>query len=101
MTRLGDNMEKQARLLSSKLFQKHRQVEVVLNRSVLAWKETEKSEKRSSGISSALETGECSMETWMSFMALLWCSSKKAFISFLEIYAKQHNSSHKNRIVNI
>ncbi|XP_041820174.1 ceramide kinase [Chelmon rostratus] len=56
MTRLGDNMEKQARLLSSKLFQKHRQVEVVLNRSVLAWKETEKSEKRSSGISSALET---------------------------------------------
>ncbi|XP_026182780.1 ceramide kinase isoform X2 [Mastacembelus armatus] len=44
-------MEKQAILLSSKLFQKHRQVEVVLNRSFLAWKEIEKSRKRSSGIS--------------------------------------------------
>nr|XP_046235181.1 ceramide kinase [Scatophagus argus] len=50
-------MEKQPILLSSKLFQKHRQVEVVLNRSVLVWKETEKSKKRSSGISSVSETG--------------------------------------------
>ncbi|XP_035528790.1 ceramide kinase [Morone saxatilis] len=56
MTRLCDDMDKQSRLLSSKLFEKHRQVEVVLNRSVLAWKETEKSQKRSSGSSSLSET---------------------------------------------
>ncbi|XP_069020877.1 ceramide kinase-like [Embiotoca jacksoni] len=45
------NMEKQPSLLSSKLFQKQRQVEVVLNRSVLAWKRKEGNRKRSSGIS--------------------------------------------------
>ncbi|KAL3048453.1 hypothetical protein OYC64_007092 [Pagothenia borchgrevinki] len=49
-------MENQDRLLFSKLFHKHRQVEVTLNRSVLAWKETEKSRKRSSGISNSAET---------------------------------------------
>ncbi|TNN70454.1 hypothetical protein EYF80_019331 [Liparis tanakae] len=43
-------MEERVRLLSSKLFLKHRQVEVVLSRSVLAWKETERSRTRSSGI---------------------------------------------------
>ncbi|XP_070785292.1 ceramide kinase [Enoplosus armatus] len=56
MTRLSDIMEKLPRLLSSELFQKHRQVEVVLNRSVLAWKEIEKRRKRSCGISSVSET---------------------------------------------
>ncbi|XP_073336894.1 ceramide kinase [Pagrus major] len=56
MTRLSDNMEKPARLLSSRLYQKRRQVEVVLNRSVLAWKEIEKSKRRSSGTSSVSET---------------------------------------------
>ncbi|XP_038594860.1 ceramide kinase [Micropterus salmoides] len=56
MTRVSDIMETQPRLLSSKLFRKHRQVEVVLNRSVLAWKEIEKSGKRSSGISLISET---------------------------------------------
>ncbi|XP_028256248.1 ceramide kinase [Parambassis ranga] len=50
MTRLSDNMEKQAKLLSTKLLHNHRQVEVILNRSVLAWKVTEKSGKRSSGV---------------------------------------------------
>lgn len=59
MTRLSDNMEKQARLLSSKLYQRRRQVEVVLNRSVLAWKEIENSKRRSSGTGSDSETGEC------------------------------------------
>ncbi|GAA6233322.1 ceramide kinase-like [Lates japonicus] len=49
-------MEKQPRLLSSRLFQKHRQFEVVLNRSFLAWREIEKSRKRSSDISSVSET---------------------------------------------
>ncbi|XP_070848552.1 ceramide kinase [Chaetodon trifascialis] len=49
-------MEKQSRLLSSRLFQKHRQVEVILSTSVLAWKETEKSKKRRSGISSVFQT---------------------------------------------
>ncbi|TMS02574.1 Ceramide kinase [Larimichthys crocea] len=44
-------MQKQPRLLSARLFQKHRQVEVVLSRSVLAWKETEKSKKRSGSTS--------------------------------------------------
>uniref|UniRef100_A0A3Q1GMS1 Ceramide kinase n=1 Tax=Acanthochromis polyacanthus TaxID=80966 RepID=A0A3Q1GMS1_9TELE len=44
-------MDKQAKLLSSRLFLKHRQVEVVLNRSVLTWKEADKERKRSSGIS--------------------------------------------------
>ncbi|XP_010785646.1 ceramide kinase [Notothenia coriiceps] len=56
MTRLSDIMETQDRLLFSKLFHKHRQVEVTLNRSVLAWKETEKIRKRSSGISNSAET---------------------------------------------
>ncbi|KAJ4925007.1 hypothetical protein JOQ06_003954 [Pogonophryne albipinna] len=56
MTRLSDIMETQGRLLFSKLFHKHRQVEVTLNRSVLAWKETEKSRKRNSGISNRAET---------------------------------------------
>uniref|UniRef100_UPI0037E80EDB ceramide kinase n=1 Tax=Semicossyphus pulcher TaxID=241346 RepID=UPI0037E80EDB len=44
-------MENQPRLLLSKLFLKHRQVEVVLNGNVLAWKKIEKSRKRRSGIS--------------------------------------------------
>ncbi|XP_054480699.1 ceramide kinase [Anoplopoma fimbria] len=52
MTRLSDIMEQPDRLLSTMLFHKHRQVEVALNRSVLAWKEIERSRKRSSGISS-------------------------------------------------
>ncbi|XP_047431790.1 ceramide kinase [Mugil cephalus] len=39
-------MEKHPTLLSSRLFQKDRQVEVVLNRSVLAWKWTENSKGR-------------------------------------------------------
>lgn len=56
MTRLSDIMETQNRLLFSKLFHKHRQVEVTLNRSVLAWKETEKSRKGNSGISNRAET---------------------------------------------
>lgn len=68
MTRLSDMMEKQPRLLSSKLFQRHRQVEVVLNRSVLAWKEIEKSRERSSDISCESETGK---EEWMSWQQLL------------------------------
>ncbi|KAL7370668.1 hypothetical protein ABVT39_007285 [Epinephelus coioides] len=46
-------MEKQGRLLCSRLFLKHRQVEVAVNRSVLAWRETERSRTRSSGINSA------------------------------------------------
>ncbi|XP_070709917.1 ceramide kinase [Pempheris klunzingeri] len=41
-------MEKEAKLLSARLFLKHRQVEVALNRSVLSWKETEESRRRSS-----------------------------------------------------
>ncbi|XP_026217381.1 ceramide kinase [Anabas testudineus] len=49
-------MEKQQRLLSSKLFQKSRQVEVALSRSVLAWREVEKSRKRGSGFSNSSET---------------------------------------------
>ncbi|KAK5849202.1 hypothetical protein PBY51_008862 [Eleginops maclovinus] len=49
-------METQDRILLSKLFHKYRQVEVALNRSVLAWKETEKSTKRSSGISNSAES---------------------------------------------
>lgn len=57
MTRLGENMEKQNRLLSSKLFQERKQVEVVINRSVFAWKEIKKEENRSSGISSLSQTG--------------------------------------------
>lgn len=59
MTRLSDNMEKQGRLLSSRLHQGRRQVEVVLNRCALAWKEIEKSKRRSSGTGSVSETGEC------------------------------------------
>ncbi|XP_031721545.1 ceramide kinase [Anarrhichthys ocellatus] len=50
-------MEEQARLLSSMLFHKHRQVEVALNCSVLEWKEMERRRKRSSGvISNSAET---------------------------------------------
>ncbi|XP_039995844.1 LOW QUALITY PROTEIN: ceramide kinase [Xiphias gladius] len=56
MTRLSEIMEKQPRLMYSKLFQKRRQLEVVLNRSALAWKEIEKSRKRRSGISSVSQT---------------------------------------------
>ncbi|XP_042367596.1 ceramide kinase [Plectropomus leopardus] len=56
MTRLSDTMEKQGRLLSSRLFVKHRQVEVALSRSVLAWKETERNRKRSSGITNSADT---------------------------------------------
>lgn len=62
MTRLSDIMETQDRLLFSKLFHKHRQVEVTLNRSVLAWKETEKSRKGNSGISNRAETGKNNIE---------------------------------------
>ncbi|KAK2858847.1 hypothetical protein Q5P01_003467 [Channa striata] len=43
-------MEKQPRLLSSKLVHKQRQVEVVLNSRILAWKEIESSRKRGSGL---------------------------------------------------
>lgn len=49
-------MEKQVTLLSSQLFQKHRQVEVVLSRSVLAWKPVEKSRKPCSG---TCDSGKC------------------------------------------
>lgn len=50
-------MEKQSRLLSSKLFQKYREVEVILNRTVLTWKEIERrSRKRSSNHSNTYET---------------------------------------------
>lgn len=45
-------MEKQAGLLSSKLLQGRKQVEVVLNRCVFAWREAEKGGETSSGISS-------------------------------------------------
>ncbi|XP_042259391.1 ceramide kinase [Thunnus maccoyii] len=56
MTLLSDIMEKQAKLLSSKLLLKRRQVEVLLNRSVLAWKDAEKSSKGRSDISNISET---------------------------------------------
>ncbi|XP_029318010.1 ceramide kinase [Cottoperca gobio] len=56
MTRLSDIMETQGKLLYSKLFHKHRQVEVALNCSILSWKEIERSRKRSSGISNSAET---------------------------------------------
>ncbi|KAM7366994.1 hypothetical protein PAMP_014924 [Pampus punctatissimus] len=56
MIRLSDIMDKQARLLSSKLFLKHRQVEVLLNRSVLAWKDVERNKKGKPGISNISET---------------------------------------------
>lgn len=49
-------MDKQQRLLSSRLFHKHAEVEVVLNRTVLSWREIEKSRKRTSDISSTLDT---------------------------------------------
>lgn len=52
-------MEKQARLLSSKLLQGHKQVEVVLNRCVFAWREAERGRKERSGISSLPDPGEC------------------------------------------
>lgn len=55
-------MEKLPRLLSSHLFQERRQLEVVLNRRVLAWRETETSKTPSCGISSLPETGESSMQ---------------------------------------
>ncbi|XP_019947948.2 ceramide kinase isoform X2 [Paralichthys olivaceus] len=45
-------MEKQPRLLCSRLLREHRQVEVALTRSVLGWRETDRSRKRSSGIRS-------------------------------------------------
>ncbi|KAF7668282.1 hypothetical protein LDENG_00021570 [Lucifuga dentata] len=56
MSRLSKIMEKQPRLLSSKLFHKHRQVEVTLNPSVLAWKETESRRNWSCGISNISES---------------------------------------------
>ncbi|CAI5635742.1 unnamed protein product [Oreochromis niloticus] len=49
-------MEKQVTLLSSQLFQKHRQVEVVLSRSVLAWKPVEKSRKPCSGTCDSVQS---------------------------------------------
>ncbi|KAM4614844.1 ceramide kinase isoform 2-T2 [Polymixia lowei] len=55
MTGLNEVMEKPPRLLSSQLFHKQGLVEVVLNRSVLAWKETETSGKR--GINNISEAG--------------------------------------------
>lgn len=61
MTCLSENREKQARLLSSKLVQSDRWVEVVINPAVLAWKELEKEEK-SSDISSFSKTGMS--KTW-------------------------------------
>lgn len=57
MTCLSENLEKQARLLSSKLVQSDRWVEVVINPAVLAWKEFEKEEK-SSHVSSFSKTGK-------------------------------------------
>ncbi|KAI3366857.1 hypothetical protein L3Q82_009508, partial [Scortum barcoo] len=57
MTRPGDTeMERHGRLLGSRLFERHRQVEVVLSRGVLAWRETEESDRRSSGIGGVRET---------------------------------------------
>ncbi|KAM7378065.1 hypothetical protein PAMA_013119 [Pampus argenteus] len=56
MIRPSDIMDKPDRLLSSKLFLKRRQVEVVLNRSVLAWKGVERNSKGKSGISNISET---------------------------------------------
>lgn len=61
MTRLSENLEKQARLLSSKLVQSDRWVEVVITPAVLAWKGLEKEEK-SSDISSLSKTGKS--KTW-------------------------------------
>lgn len=61
MACLSANLEKQARLLSSKLVQDDRWVEVVINPAGLAWKELEKEEK-SSDISSFSKTGKS--ETW-------------------------------------
>lgn len=52
-------MEKQAGLLSSKLLQGRKQVDVVLNRCVFAWREVEKGGETSSGISSLPDPGEC------------------------------------------
>ncbi|XP_068162989.1 ceramide kinase isoform X2 [Antennarius striatus] len=49
-------MEKQPRLFSSNLFQEYRHVEVVLNRCVLAWKETDTTRTPNCGISSIPET---------------------------------------------
>ena len=61
-TRVGAVMEKQPRLLCSRLLLGHRQVEVALNNSVLGWKDTDRSRKRSSGFSSLSGTGE-----WLRF----------------------------------
>ncbi|KAM6895777.1 ceramide kinase [Xenentodon cancila] len=44
-------MENQPNILTSTLFLKHREVEVVINRNVLSWKETEKKRRRGSDIS--------------------------------------------------
>ncbi|XP_055367830.1 ceramide kinase isoform X2 [Betta splendens] len=49
-------MEKQPRLFSSEFFHKNRQVELVLSRGVLAWRELDKGGKRGSDIKSAPET---------------------------------------------
>lgn len=52
-------MEKQARLLSSKLFQGNKPVEVVLNSCVFVWREVERGGKTRSGNSSLPDQGEC------------------------------------------
>lgn len=65
MTGQKDNMDNQLSLLSSKLLLKHRQVEVLLSRASLTWKEIGKSKKRLySGFS---ETGESSKNFLFSF----------------------------------
>lgn len=64
MACLSENLEKQARLLSSKLVQSGRWMEVVINPAVLAWKELEKEKKSSDIISSFSKTGKS--KTWRS-----------------------------------
>ncbi|KAM9845853.1 ceramide kinase [Aulostomus maculatus] len=57
MTPHGEIMDKQPRLLSSQMILKRRQVEVTLHRGVLAWRDAERSVKRSCGVSSSSKTG--------------------------------------------
>ncbi|CAL8318706.1 unnamed protein product [Lota lota] len=52
-------MEKEQALLSSRLFQGRKQVDVVLNCSVLTWKEVEKSTKCGVGFSNLSKTAAC------------------------------------------
>lgn len=54
--RRGDSMETQHRLLSSRLFHKHAEVEVAINCTALSWRGIEKSRKRNSVISSTVDT---------------------------------------------